>query len=407
MGQELLERLFNRYFEDWSNLPVEKLKSLLRVKAKTILPSLDEYDFSKKQRVKFGIDPTGRDVHIGHLCPMIVLNIFLKTGHHVDFFVGDFTAKIGDPSGRVSERPVLTDQIISDNLKTYRTQIERYVDLSKATVAKNSDWLGRVLFSELISISQHINVAAMLQRDDFRKRIADGGLTLAELLYGIAQGYDSVSLKSTIEVGGDDQLLNLQYGRELQRIYGQKPQLCITNPLLEGLDGRKMSKSYQNYVALNASLEDKFGKLMSITDELILQYYKSFTYLYQEEIPELEKFIWRDPFEAKKQLATYFVAIEEKSLERGREERQKFEKKFGKKDLSKDDFHIIGVPAETMLMDALFGSGKYKSRGELKRLMQAGAISNLDNGEKILEDAPFEGKVRVGKLGFFWITIIK
>ena len=404
------ELLFNRYFEDWTKLPGQKIISLLKVKTKVVLPSFESIDFSKKLKVKWGIDATAPDVHIGHLCPVLVLNIFVKTGHDVTLIIGDFTAKIGDPSGRVTERAIMTDEQIAGNFKTYSDQIGKYIDIPKIKVRKNSEWLSKLTASQLLAIMQQMSAAAALQRDDFRTRIEKGsGLSLAEICYGALVGYDSVMLNSDIELGGIDQLLNLQQSRDVQIIHGQKPEVIITNPILEGLDGtgRKMSKSYGNFIAVNASTEDKFGKLMSLPDSLLLQYYKCFGYLYEDELPALEKFINEQPMEAKKQLAAYFVSLETKSLNTGLAERKRFENKFSKKELSADDFLVIKVKSGTTLLDALFQSAKFASKGELKRLFAQNAIKNLDINETCTAESAVTKpvKIKAGKLHFFSIVI--
>ena len=402
--KDFAKLFFERYTSDFSQLPVEKLKSLLRVKAQTILPSLDDV-FSKPERVKLGIDPTAADIHIGHLCPLMVLNIFAKAGHHVDFVIGDFTSKIGDPSGRVAERAMLTDAQIAENYKTYTVQAGRYVDMNKFTVRKNGEWLGKMTLADFLGVQGHINAATVMQRDDFRKRLETTGVTMRELAYSTLQGLDSVALNSTIELGGVDQLLNLQSGREIQRIHNQPAQVIITTPLLLGIDGRKMSKTYNNYIALSATSEDKFGKIMAIADDLIMQYYKSFTYVFEDELPELGDFIKTNPMEAKKQLGTYFVAIEAKNIQAGQTERAKFEKKFSKRELTEGDFTVVSVKQGTTLLDALIAGGKFKSKAELKRLLQSGAVRNLDDNSVIAVDVVITNtmKVKVGKLNFFEI----
>jgi len=403
------ELLFNRYFEDWSKLPSDKIISLLTVKAAKVLPSLKDIDFSKKLHVKLGFDPTGPEIHISHVCPLIILNIFLKCGHHIDFIIGDFTSTIGDPSERQSERPILTDDQIMKNFATYRDQVNRYIDTSKLVVHRNSTWLSKVTGKDLLSIWRHFNLAQILQRDDFRKRLADGGLTQAEICYSTFQALDSVNLKSDIELGGVDQLLNLQTARDVQRLYGQKPEVIITNGLLEGTDGtgRKMGKSYNNYIAVNAPLDDKFGKIMSIPDSLLMQYYKSFAYLYENELAALEKFCREQPMEAKKQLATYFTAIEAKSLAAGQTERTKFENKFAKKELTDDDYIVVKVKSGTTLLDALMQSGKFASKGDLKRLLASNAIKTMPNGTVVSIDSNIvqNTKIKVGKLNFINIVI--
>ena len=388
----LAKKLFDRFVGEFK-FSKEKIKSLIRVKAQTILPSLDDLDLSKPQRVKLGIDPTGADIHIGHLAPLFILDIFARTGHHVDFVIGDYTTKIGDPSGRVAERKVLTDADIAANHKTYVEQVGRFFDTTRWTTRYNGEWLSRVTLAEIIAITQERNMATIMQREDFRKRMEDGGLTQAETLYGLLQGLDSVALKTTIELGGIDQLLNLQQAREIQRIHGQPPELIICNPLLLGTDGRKMSKSYQNYIAISDTPENKFGKIMSISDDVLEQYWTTFGYLFEDELPNLRMFIKEQPLEAKKQLGTYLVAIEAKDLTIGEQIRTKFEAKFAKKDLKTDDFVVLNAKKTDNLIDIFLSSGRFKSRGELKRLMDSGAIHDLG-----------DNRYRIGKLNFFQIV---
>ena len=402
------ELLFNRYNEDWSNLPVAKMLSLLEVKKQTTLPAnIDSTLFDKKLNIKFGIDPTGSDIHIGHLCPIFVLNIFLKCGHNIDFIIGDFTAKIGDPSGRNTERALITDEQIAKNLATYTQQITPYIDIKKINIHKNSQWLSKISLAEFLSVLQRMKLSVATQREDFRNRIEN--VSLAEVNYAVLMGLDSVNLKSDIELGGIDQLLNFGQCRLVQEIYQQKPELAIGTPILEGLsgDGRKMSKSFNNYIAVNASATDKFGKFMSLPDNLLLKYYQAFGYLYQEEIPDLIKFIETNPMEAKKQLATYFVSINGNNLDIGRTERENFERKFSKRELTDADFINVTVAPNTTLINAIASTGKFASNGEIKRLILAGAVSNLDTKEKleISYILTKDVKIKVGKLNTFKIEV--
>jgi tyrosyl-tRNA synthetase len=403
------ELLFNRFSEDWTKLPEKKVISLLRVKTQTVIPGIKEENLTKKPlNVKLGIDPTGADIHIGHLCPIFILNIFQKCGHHIDFVIGDFTAKIGDPSGRNTERQPLTDEQIAVNFASYKKQITPYIDTSNLSVRQNSEWLGKIGAAEFMYVLQNINLAAAMQRDDFRKRIDGGGITLAEVCYASLMGLDSVALKTDIELGGIDQLLNFGQCRIIQEIYGQKPEIAITTPILEGTsgDGRKMSKSYNNYIAVTSTAEDKFGKFMSLPDDLLIKYYRAFGYLFDDEIPALEKFIAAEPMEAKKQLAAYFVSIDGRDLGIGRTEREKFEKKFSKKELTDGDFIEIKVKKGTNIVDAVHMSGKFASKGEIRRLLQSGAVKDTKTDQKISADFAIGGdiKIKVGKLNYFSLT---
>ena len=402
------ELLFESFNEDWSKLTPKQMLSLLQVKTQVTLPATIEPTALKgKLNIKLGIDPTGADIHIGHLCPIFMLNIFLKCGHNVDFIIGDFTAKIGDPSGRNTERAMITDEQIAKNFATYVKQISPYIDTKKLNVHKNSQWLSKMSLAEFLAVLQRIKLSVATQREDFRKRIEN--VSLAEVTYAVLMGLDSVNLKTNIELGGLDQLLNFSQCRMVQEIYHQKPEMAFGTPILEGLsgDGRKMSKSYNNYIAVTASATDKFGKFMSLPDSLLLKYYQAFGYLYSEEIPDLIKFIEANPLEAKKQLATYFVSIDGNDLAIGRAERENFERKFSKRELTDDDFIPVTVAAKTPLLNALAATEKFASNGEIKRLISAGAVTDLDTKEKLELDYNVTKtvKIKVGKLNIFKIEV--
>lgn len=402
------ELLFKRFNEDWHQLPTTKMFSLLQVKTQTTLPAkIDAANLKGKLNIKFGIDPTGAEIHIGHLCPIFVLNIFLKCGHHIDFVIGDFTAKIGDPSGRNTERAMITDEQIATNFATYTKQIAPYIDIKQLTVHKNSTWLARCSLSKFLSVLQRIKLSVATQREDFRNRIEN--VSLAEVSYAVLMGLDSVNLQADIELGGLDQILNFSQCRLVQEIYQQKPEMAFATPILEGLsgDGRKMSKSYHNYIAVSASAEEKFGKFMSLPDNLLLKYYQAFGYLYAEEIPDLVAYIKENPMEAKKQLATYFVALAGNNLSIGLAEREKFERKFSKHELTTDDFVKITVPVNTDIVNAIFASGKFASKGEIKRLLLAGAVTDLDTKNKLTYEYVLTQsiKIKVGKLNNFQMEV--
>ncbi|MBS7401307.1 MAG: tyrosine--tRNA ligase [Eubacteriales bacterium] len=402
------ELLFNRFNEDWSKLTPAQLLSLLSVKTQITLPAKIEPDMLKdKLNIKLGIDPTGADIHIGHLCPIFVLNIFLKCGHHVDFIIGDFTAKIGDPSGRNTERAMITDEQIAKNFATYVQQIAPYIDTKKLNIHKNSQWLSKMSLAEFLGVLQRIKLSVATQREDFRKRIEN--VSLAEVNYAVLMGMDSVNLHTNIELGGLDQILNFSQCRMVQEIYHQKPEMAFGTPILEGLsgDGRKMSKSYNNYIAVTAPADDKFGKFMSLPDNLLLKYYQAFGYLYAEEIPALKKFIAENPLEAKKQLATYFVSLDGNDLNIGRTERENFERKFSKRELTDNDFITVKVAPNTPLLNAIAATGKFASNAEIKRLILAGAVSNIDTKEKLSLDYKVTKtvKIKVGKLNIFKMEV--
>ena len=261
--------------------------------------------------------------------------------------------------------------------------------------------------AEFLAVLQRIKLSVATQREDFRKRIEN--VSLAEVNYAVLMGLDSVNLNTDIELGGLDQILNFSQCRMVQEIYQQKPEMAFGTPILEGLsgDGRKMSKSYNNYIAVTATVEDKFGKFMSLPDNLLLKYYQAFGYLYAEEIPDLVKFIEANPLEAKKQLATYFVSIDGNDLNIGRTERENFERKFSKRELTDDDFVTVKVAANTPLLNAIATSGKFSSNGEIKRLIIAGAVSDIDTKEKLGIDyiVTKTVKIKVGKLNIFKLEV--
>ncbi len=402
------ELLFERFNEDWSKLSPEKMLSLVSIKTQVTLPAtIKPSELKGKLNIKLGIDPTGADIHIGHLCPIFLMNIFLKCGHNVDFIIGDFTAKIGDPSGRNTERAMITDEQIAKNFATYVKQISPYIDTNQLHVHKNSEWLSKMSLAEFLAVLQRIKLSVATQREDFRKRIEN--VSLAEVTYAVLMGLDSVNLKTDIELGGLDQLLNFSQCRLVQEVYGQKPEFAFGTPILEGLsgDGRKMSKSYHNYIAVSSSAEDKFGKFMSLPDSLLLKYYQAFGYLYAEEIPALKEFIEANPLEAKKQLATYFVSLDGNDLAIGRAERENFERKFSKRELTDDDFVTVNVAPNTTLLNAISATGKFASNGEIKRLILAGAVSDIYTKEKLGIDYNLTKtvKIKVGKLNIFKVEV--
>ncbi|GAA1131909.1 tyrosine--tRNA ligase [Streptomyces javensis] len=286
--ERLLEETGSRRYIDLTDLSPTEQAELIASRTVEILPGVADLAKRIEERrgagqglaIKLGIDPTAADVHLGHVVPMIILNRFQRMGHDVTLLIGDFTAKIGDPSGRTAERPPLTDDDIARNLAGYQDQVRPFFDFEKVNFRQNSEWLAPYTFPELLGLLAQVPVSQLLQREDFRNRLAAGsGLTMSELLYPIAQALDSVALECDVELGGADQLLNLQMGRKLMELRGQRPQLVVTMPLIEGTDGTgaKMSKSKGNYVALSATAEDVFGKIMSIPDRLMKPYLEAWT----------------------------------------------------------------------------------------------------------------------------------
>jgi tyrosyl-tRNA synthetase len=263
--------------------------------------------------VKAGFDPTAPDLHLGHTVLMRKLRHFQQLGHTVIFLVGDFTSLIGDPSGRNVTRKPLTREQIDENAETYKAQVFKILDEEKTEVRYNSEWLGKLGYEGTIRLTSHFTVSQMLERDEFHKRFqAEQPISLHELLYPVMQGYDSVALECDVELGGTDQRFNLQCGRELQRHYGQKPQIVLMTPILEGLDGvQKMSKSLNNAIGINEPPGEMYGKLMSISDELMWKYWVFLTDLRLSEVDSLQAEVAAGtlhPMEAKKRLARTVTA---------------------------------------------------------------------------------------------------
>jgi tyrosyl-tRNA synthetase len=296
-------------------LPVDEQMDLLQKGAAEIIRVSDLRErleesrkTSRPLRIKAGFDPTAPDLHLGHTVLMRKLAHFQQLGHTVIFLVGDFTSLIGDPTGRNVTRKPLTREQIDENAVTYKQQVFKILDEKLTEVRYNSEWLGKLDYEKIIRLTAHFTVSQMLERDDFSKRFqAEQPISLHELLYPVMQGYDSVCLECDVELGGTDQKFNLLCGRELQRVYGQKPQIVLMTPILEGLDGvQKMSKSLGNAIGINEPPAEMYGKLMSISDELMWKYWVLLTDLKQSEVDALHAEVSAGklhPMEAKKRLA--------------------------------------------------------------------------------------------------------
>jgi tyrosyl-tRNA synthetase len=301
-------------------LPVDEQLDLLQKGAAEIIRVSDlreRLEESRKNgrplRVKAGFDPTAPDLHLGHTVLMRKLRHFQRLGHTVIFMIGDFTSLIGDPTGRNVTRKPLTLEQIEKNAETYKEQVFKILDEAATEVRYNSEWLGKLGYEQTIRLTAHFTVSQMLERDEFHKRFqAEQPISLHELLYPVMQGYDSVALECDVELGGTDQKFNLMCGRELQRHYGQKPQIVLMTPILEGLDGvQKMSKSLHNAIGINEAPAEMYGKLMSISDELMWKYWLLLTDLKQSEVEALKAAVAsgaQHPMESKKKLAQTITA---------------------------------------------------------------------------------------------------
>jgi len=324
-------------------------------------------------RIKLGMDPTAPDLHLGHTITLKKLREFQRRGHTVIFLVGDFTAMIGDPTGRSETRKPLSPEQIRLNAETYQQQVAKVLDLARTEIRFNSEWMNQVDTRKLIEIAAKLSVARMLERDDFDKRLAQQEpLFLHELLYPLVQGYDSVALHADVELGGTDQKFNMLVARDLQRAYGQSPQVVMTMPLLEGLDGvRKMSKSYGNYVGVSDQPEEMFGKVMSIPDKLMPRYYELLTDLAPAEIAAIRSGAVH-PMEAKKRLARLIVS-EYYSEAAADAALRYFESKFQRREVP-DDVPVFKL-GQTLWVCELMKQLRFAaSTSEARRLLGQGAV---------------------------------
>jgi len=330
--------------------------------------------------VKTGFDPTAPDLHLGHAVLLRKMKHFQDLGHKVVFLIGDFTGMIGDPTGRSITRKPLTRDEINQNAETFKAQVFKILDQEKTIIDFNRRWLGEMNFEDVIHLAAKYTVAQILERDDFSKRMKSGiPISIHEMLYPLAQGYDSVVLQADVELGGTDQKFNLLVGRELQRQFGQEPQVILTTPLLEGLDGiEKMSKSMNNYVGITEPPSIMFGKIMSISDELMYRYYLLLTDLSVAQIEELKK---QHPRQVKEELAKIIVR-DFHSQEAADEAAEEFRRVFSQKQLPDElESHIVqsgNYSAIALIRD----SGLVPSNSEVRRLIRQGAVSVVqDSGD--------------------------
>jgi len=338
-------------------------------------------------RVKLGADPSAPDLHLGHLVALNKLREFQDLGHVVIFLIGDFTGMIGDPTGRSETRKPMTLEQVRANAETYRQQVFKILDPARTEVRFNSEWMDRMPARDMIRLCAHYTVARMLERDDFAKRYEEErAIGVHEFLYPLIQGYDSVALQADVEVGGTDQRFNLLVGREIQKAYGQASQVVVTLPLLEGTDGvQKMSKSLGNAIGIADRPDDMFGKLMSISDAMMLRYYEL---LVGEEVNALRRQIESGavhPMELKKRLAGTIVA-RFSGEETGRQEQERFERQFQQRQVPENvpKFEWHGTPPATVrLAEVLTVSGMTGSLSEARRLVQQGAV-RVD-GERVAD----------------------
>jgi tyrosyl-tRNA synthetase len=381
---------------------------------KGIIEIIDDKNFrsklkSKKLRIKYGVDPTRPDIHLGHTVQLWKLKKLQKAGHKIIFLIGDYTTKIGDPSGRNSTRPVLTDEEIKENSETYFAQVGKILDIEKTEIRYNSEWYSKMDFNDILQLAGKFTVAQILERDDFNKRmVAHNDIGLHELLYPVMQAYDSVVLKADVEFGGSDQRFNMLAGRDLQKKMGLTPQDVFITDLLVGLDGKvKMSKSVGNYIGITEDANTMYGKAMSIPDELIVNYFELVTDKTEEEIAEIKTRLKNgvNPRNSKMELA-YEIAKIFHGSKKADEAQNEFVSVYSDKQLPADipkislNYGNYGVPL------LLINLGITSSNSEARRLISQGAVK-IDE-DKITDWKAIIGVkkgmlIQVGKLKYFKI----
>ena len=373
------------------------IEKQIAVIARGAVDLISEQELSKKLsvarkekrplRAKLGLDPTAPDLHLGHTVVLQKLKQFQELGHTAIFLIGDFTGMIGDPTGRIETRPVLTREELLENAETYKRQVFKILDPEKTEIRFNSEWMEAMNAADMIRLCAQYTVARMFERDDFRKRLQNNlPISVHEFLYPLVQGYDSVALKADVELGGHDQIFNLLVGREIQKAYGQESQVVVTVPLLEGTDGlNKMSKSYGNYVGIDEPPDVMFGKLMSISDDLMLKYYELLSDITLEELRDLKEALASGrlhPKSAKVSFAHEMVKRFHGTEEAIQAERN-FDRIFKDREIPEDIETVVMKKAkdEIWIPQLLAGLGMVPSTSEGRRMVSQGAVSI--NGTKV------------------------
>ncbi len=393
VDEEKIDRLLSRGVEE----VIEKDK--LKAKLKS----------GKQLRIKLGIDPTSQNIHLGRAIQLFKLRDFQELGHKIVLIIGDFTAVIGDTSDKDSERPMLLEEQVKKNMKSYVEQASKVIDIDKCEIHYNSSWLNKLDYKEICEQADLFSLNQFISRENITKRLDDKKrISLRELMYPLMQGYDSVAVKADIEIGGTDQKFNLLAGRELQRHYKQEAQDIITNTLIEGLDGRKMSSSWGNTINLLDSSNDMYGKVMSLHDNLIIKYFTLTTRVSLETIEGHKNSLesGTNPRDIKMKLAYelirfYFSEAEAKKSE------QYFISTFSKKEVP-EDIKEVSVVGGTLLVDILLQEGLVASKGEFRRLIEGNAVSEIGSDE-IIKDANFKIEksmvLRIGKKRFLRVIV--
>ncbi|SDC86507.1 MULTISPECIES: tyrosine--tRNA ligase [unclassified Candidatus Frackibacter] len=404
-----------------------KIEEQLKVINRGVAELISEEELKKKLekaaeedrplRVKLGLDPSAPDIHLGHTVVLQKLKQFQDLGHQVILLIGDFTGRIGDPTGKSKTRPQLTEEQIKENAKTYQEQIFKVLDPDKTELVFNSEWLGEMDFTDVINLSANYTVARMLEREDFSQRYKNNqAISIHEFFYPLMQGYDSVAIEADVELGGTDQKFNLLVGRDLQKEYGQDPQVIVMMPILEGLDGvKKMSKSLGNYIGINDKPSDMYGKVMSIPDKLLIRYFELLTDISLEELKDLKSGINNGevhPMEAKKRLAKTIV-IKYYDEAAAKEAAKEFERVFKEGKLP-DDMPEVEIKSDALedgemwIVKLVAATGLVDSNSQARRMIKQGAVKIDDEKyDKINLDVEVKDGmiVRIGKRRFAKIVL--
>jgi len=375
---------------------LDEIMHILKSGAVQVVPEEDlkkKLAKNKPLQIKFGADPTAPDLHLGHAVVLCKMRQFQDLGHEVVFLIGDYTALIGDPTGRSKTRPALTEEEIKRNAQTYLEQVGKILDPKKTIIRYNSEWLSRLSFADVLKLAGTVTLAQLIEREDFQKRLHDNiSIGFHEMLYPLMQGYDSVALNADVELGGVDQTFNLLMGRHLQTHFGKEPQVILTMPLLEGLDGvQKMSKSYGNYVGLWESAEQAYGKLMSISDTLMWRYYLLLLSKTEHEIELMQEGVKKEtlhPMALKKTMA-HDIIKRFWSAQEATQAQAHFEALFQKHDFSQAT--EVTLPKDlanpVWIVDLMKTLGAVQTSSEAKRLIESKAVRIYENTqETIIED---------------------
>ena len=399
--------------------PEDQLKILTTGATDVVVPEelLAKLKEGRPLRIKYGADPSAPDLHLGHSVPLRKLKKFQDLGHQVIFIIGDYTGRIGDPSGRTKTRPILTEEEIKHNAATYVEQVGKILDVDKVEIVYNSQWFAEMNAADLLALASHYTVARMLERDDFALRLREGiPVTILEMLYPLIQAYDSVAVQADVEIGGTDQLFNLLVGRDIMRAYDLTPQVVMTWPLLVGTDGQqKMSKSLGNYIGITEPPGEMFGKLMSIPDEVMPQYHQLLLDKNAAEVEEFQQAMQSGelhPRQAKVDLAEAVVTIYH-SAQAAQQARAEFDRVFTERQLPTEmpDLRLAAedlADGKIWLVKLIVTAGFAESKGEARRLIRQKAVSINDEvvTDETAQIAPRTGDIlHVGKRRFAKIIV--